>query len=329
MKFTLRELLGAVIVLPPIAYASGYFLWIGASVSLYGVNFAPYLGVASLVEPGIIYAATIVIALLAAFVIGLERLSTRPFHATRRISMTRQSLFWFLILIVASVLAQAVARGYPLLGVWSILIPAIYVPAHLVLLTSVFRRLFGLLQGSSTPREEERRVLTPATRVWQGCLVSLLCALQVYLALLFSVLGPNTAMRIIPIAIELRSEDGRPAAEALRRGAGSSSDSDARGADATIELLLLERSKDRVLGYQPERREIVEVPSAAIRRIRLPRLSHRQSEFLAALRNTSAMTTQQAASFFPVRASLMRLEVDDLVRSGEVVRARDGYFHRP
>jgi len=311
MKFTLRELLGAVILLPPIAYASGYFLWVGASVALYGVNFAPYLGIASLVEPGIIYAATIVIGLLAAFVIGLERLSTRPFHSTRRLSVTRQSFFWFVILILASALAQAVARGYPLLGIWAILIPAIYVPAHLVLLTSVFRRLFGLLQASATPREEERRVLTAATRVWQGCLLSLLCVLQIYLALLFAVLGPNTAMRIIPIVVELRE-------------GGSSAP-----AGTTVELLLLERSKERVLGYQPERREIVEVPSTVIRQIQLPWLSHRQVDFLDSLKATRSIPAARVADFFPIRPALMKLEVDDLIRSGEIERARDGSFHLP
>jgi len=308
MKLTLRELLGAVILLPPVAYASGYFLWVGASVALYGVNFAPYLGIPSLIEPGIIYSATIVIALLASVVIGLERLSTRPFRATRRISMTRQSLFWFVILILASALAQAVARGYPLLGIWSVLIPTIYVPAHLVLLTSVFRRLFGLIQGCVAPREGERRTLNAATRIWQGCLACLLCILQVYLALLFSVLGPNTAMRIIPIVVELQPDR-----------------STSVGA-ATVEMLLLERSKDRVLGYQPERREIVEIPSIVIRQIKLPRLTQRQLALLDALKSVPSMPADQAKRFFPIRPALMKLEIDDLIRSGEIKRLRDGSF---
>ncbi len=310
MKLTLRELLGGVIVLPPVAYASGYFLWVGASFALYGANFAPHLGVASLIEPGIIYTATLVIGALAAYVIGLERLSARPFRATRRLSMTRQSLFWLLILVLASVLAQAVARGYPLLGRWAILVPTIYVPLHLILLTSAFRRLFGLLHGSVTPTIGERRALTSATRVWQGCLVCLLCILQVYLALLFAVLGPNTAMRVIPIVVELRTEV-RP-----------------RPQGDTVELLLLERSKERILGYHPERREVVELPAEAVRQIQLPRLSRRQLDFLEALEKVSSIPADQAGAYFPIRSALMRLEIDDLVRSGEVERAPGGALRR-
>lgn len=307
MRFTLRELLGAVILLPPIAYASGYFLWIGASVALYGVNLAPCLGVPALMEPGIVYAATIVIALLTAFVVGFERLSLRPFQTTRRVSMVRQSLFWFIVLVSASALAQAIARGRPLLGLPAVLIRGFYVLVHVVLLTASFRRLVGLLHASATPPVEERRRLTPATRLWQGCLFGLLVILQIYLALLFSVLGPNTAMRVTPIVIE-------PAA------------GDSAGPDA-FELLLLERSRDRVLGYHPERRELVEVRMEAIRGIRLPRFSHRQLDLLAALRGAGGaegLSADQAAAFFPIRPTLMKIELEDLVRSGEVRRLPGG-----
>ncbi len=61
------------------------------------------------------------------------------------------------------------------------------------LLAAAFRSLLGLIQASTTPPMGERRILTPATHVWQGCLVGLLAILQIYPALHFSVLGPKTA----------------------------------------------------------------------------------------------------------------------------------------
>ena len=211
-------------------------------------------------------------------------------------------------MVFVSALARSVVGGRAAIGISSVFIPAFYVPIHIAILAGALRRLFGCVQAGIYPKEEDKRLHTRSTRTGQGVLIVVLAMIQVYLVLLFAALGPNPAMRLLPARAEIVE---------------NSSDLSRR------EFFLIERSKDRVIGFDPERSALIDIPLSQISFLTVDKFSQRQKNLLSAVEDSACISEVQCLDLFPVRDNIRRLEIDQLIRIGAITRAKNGKLCKP
>ncbi len=300
-----RDLLALVVMLPPLVYGSGYFLWIGASSQLYGFNVAPLLGVKSLIEPGALYVGTLILAGAIAAVVGLQRLAPRG-RFRRPLAVGLAVLFWLGIIIVLSVVGQGFASGrsvFPILGPGE---STLCFLALLVIMSDAVRRTVGVLRSRLAPPRPDPRRDSAAARLSHGLLLFLLALVHVHAPLVFGVVGPNPALRLTPVTITLEGRDAAP-----------------------WELFLIEKNSERVLGYDPDKDQLVEIPAGQVKTMAQPRFSSRQEAFLRLLREQGEAGREIIDRCFPIREMLKRMEISDLERRGRIHRESAGRYRLP
>lgn len=307
----LRDVLGLAVLVPIAVYGSGYFLWIGPSALFYGFNVAPYVGVSALIEPGIVYFATLLLAGLIATVVGLESSKALAKYPSRAAILVFEVAFWLAALLLLSAAGYHLATARPVLWAQTPAGNSGYFVFHVVVLAAMLRRGYGLVKSRFFPPSPDRRARSARLRLAQAALLALIAFVQIYLALLFGVLGPNPAKRLLRATVHYSSIRPDLGAEPRMR-----------------ELYLISRSSIRVLGYDPIADELVDLPSAIVGEIEMHRFSSRQEHLLATLRDTTTIRSESLNELFPIREQLRAIEVAELMRLGLLSRNETGEYTR-
>ena len=198
---SLGEAIAGLVVLPPLAYAFGFLMWVGPSRALYGQNVALALPASTLLFAGVIYLSTVGLAILFGAMLGAERLWWPKGHMARGTLLGAEVAFWLIGIFLANAFARGVAFGSPGSLTWTTVAEPAYLVVHVIVLALAFRRLYGLVRGRWAAPDPQRRPQTPNIRLLQAVAVLVIVVMQVPLALLFGVLGPNPAKNIWPVTI--------------------------------------------------------------------------------------------------------------------------------
>lgn len=204
-KVSILEIVGLIVLLPGLTYGAGYLMWVAPSRQLYGRNLASAVGVAGLLEPGVIYVAAIAFASVFAAVVGMPRIFTYSRPRRRAWRLVIDLALGVVISSLIGISAQLAAARTPSVALTDPAGSSLYLVAHVVVLGLVIRKLWGLVGGSVFPPPLERRQKTPIVRVLEGLLVLVLLSVQVPMVLLFGALGPNPAKRVTPVDLTLIS----------------------------------------------------------------------------------------------------------------------------
>jgi hypothetical protein len=249
ISVSVGEILGAIMLLPPLVYGAGYFMWIAPSIHLYGQNIASRVEVRGLIEPGIFYVFILACSLAFAVVVGLPRFQPPIIQFSRASRLAIELSVLFTIVVGYSYLGERLSLGS---GAPLVADPAgsqTFMFAHVVILGMMWRRAIGLVRGRIAAPFPERRKLGPYTRLLKGALMVTLLVVQIPMAIVFGALGPNPAKRTRPITVVRAS------------GAGN-------GAVEDRELLFVSKNADYLLAYDGSTKNIVEIPKGQIREVR-------------------------------------------------------------
>jgi hypothetical protein len=292
-------------VLPALTYGAGYLLWKAPQSTLYGLDLAPYLSVRSLLEPGVVYVGSLLLAAVLAYAIGLERFA-RPLalrlkwvrHLPREVLDIAGWFGWLAVFAALLATYEFVNTKEPVVDPVGNML---YLPIHLIVAGALMRRVWGLLLGRSRNPEDERRSQSHRGRVVTACFSMALLFAHVPLALVFGALGPNPARRLSPVSVVL--EPAQP---------------------VETQLFLVEATGERSLFYDPVNEEALVVPSEHVLRMTALGLSPGQVELLEMLRTQRRADATTVQSVLPGRDSIRLALVHQLERKGLVLRSETG-----
>jgi len=242
--FSVSEAIAFIAVLPAIVYGSGYLMWIVPSQRLFKTNLAPIISVSGLMEPGIIYACSLMLSIVFAYVVGSKKLLPFRRPARREWGILFELAIWFVFVFVASILGFLAVRR-PLDFVSAD--PAgstLYLVLHVVVIGFSFRRFYGLVRSKFIDPTRDRRRSSFVIRTAEGTLAVLLLYVQVPAAILFGSLGPNPVNRVCPITICIKGD----------------SDGTSQGESISYRALFIERSSERFLVFDRESKKVIGWP---------------------------------------------------------------------
>jgi hypothetical protein len=279
-------------------------MWIAPTMRLYGQRLVPPEPL-QLLEPGVFYLGTALVAALAGCVVGLERLFAR-LPLPRWAQVVVESGFWVSVILGLSHFASKAARGQ--LAVVGPDESLLYLVLHVVLLVACFRRLYGLLLPAFAPGKQERRAQSSWLRLLHGAFAAGLLFAQVQLAVIFGALGPNPERRVRPVRVTTRALAPCDATSTGR------------------ELLFVYETSSELVAVDPTTESVLKFPKNELLHVETLRYSERQVALLDMLETGVTVDHADIFSLFPVRAAIVELELRDLEEQEKVRRAGDGYL---
>jgi hypothetical protein len=295
-----------VVICPPLAYGAGYIMWSGGSLSAYGFSVAPYLGARSLLIPGIIYVALMILAVVLGTSVRPQWYVTLAKKLGRFAILLLETATWMAVTVILVHTGQSM-RDDPG-DVAGLLHPHAEFGIQLVLfivLAVAIRRTYRLARRRIHPPTHRNPGIVERA-VHSLCIATLLYA-HFNIAALFGIFSPGVPAWCHPVLVKYATVSSADGKKVVQEG----------------DFLFLEETRERILGFDPERMRFVAIPIAGVVETSFREFSSRQMRLLQRLL-AHPLTAKEVEETLGLGPRLSRTEVHPLVVRGIVSRLPAG-----